>query len=318
MNAVIKQGEARRMSALESMATRLNVTTQTLQRTLMNTVFQKCTEAEFIALVIVSNAYDLNPILREIYAFPKKGGGIQAIVGYDGWIKIANNHPQFDGIEFVHIEDGNGNLKAVEGVLYRKDRNHPTKKMVYLKEFKRNTEPWNNSPNHMLDVRCFCQTVRLGLGIPLGVEGIDNVETAQNVQTLTPTVLPSHEELAARLPDQRGTEAGVPFDAETGELEPVGFTEVDEETARQLDAQTLEGGRADHEHGDQHDGTDSAPAYAVWLETTHERIDAAISNAALRAIGEEIAEHADMLPEEVKDELRLHIDGRKAEILKGK
>ena len=164
----------RPMTALESLAARLDVSPKALQNTLVNTVFKGCSEAEFIALVIVANTYNLNPLLREIYAFPKKGGGIQAIVGYDGWIRIANSHPQYDGFETVHIEDKDGNIRAAEGILYRKDRARPTKKLIYLKEFKRNTEPWNNSPSHMLDVRCFCQTVRLALGIPLGVEGIDD------------------------------------------------------------------------------------------------------------------------------------------------
>ena len=127
-----RQAESRPRTALEKLAQRLDVTPQALTNTLKQTAFKGCSDAEFVALVIVANTYELNPLLREIYAFPKKGGGIQAIVGYDGWIKIANSHPQFDGIEFDHIEDGNGNLKAVEGVLFRKDRSHPTKKMVYL------------------------------------------------------------------------------------------------------------------------------------------------------------------------------------------
>lgn len=231
----VEQGHVRKMSALESMALRLNVSTTSLQETLMQTAFKGCSKAEFVALVIVSNTYDLNPLLRQIYAFPKKGGGIQAIVGYDGWIKIANDHPQFDGIEFEHIEDSAGNLKAVEGILYRKDRGHPTKKLVYLKEFKRNTEPWNNSPHHMLDVRCFCQTVRLGLGIPLGIEGEDNIDADVGSVRSQPVILPSRDEPAA--------EETETIDPETGEVletDARGMTEVDEDTARALDEATVD------------------------------------------------------------------------------
>ena len=231
--------EQRPRNALESLAHRLNVSPSSLQNTLKNTAFKGCSDAEFIALVIISNAYELNPLLREIYAFPKKGGGIQAIVGYDGWIKIANTHPQFDGIEFVHIEDGNGNLKAIEGILFRKDRNHPTKKMVYLKEFKRNTDPWNNSPYHMLDVRCFCHTVRLGLGVSLGVEGDENLDVEGG--TVAAQSVPSRQSLAQELNDEIpdfGKRAQAQHDPETGEVlktDGRGMTEVDEETARQLD-----------------------------------------------------------------------------------
>lgn len=243
--------KARPMNALEAMAARLNVSAVSLKSTLVQTVFKGCSDAEFVAMVIVSNTYQLNPLLREIYAYPKKGGGIQAIVGYDGWIKIANSHPQYDGYESDHIEEENGNLKAVEGILYRKDRNHPTKKLVYLKEFKRNTDPWNNSPHHMLDVRCFCHTVRLALGIPLGVEGIDDLDAGLTIEQ--PAVLPSIEQFAG----QQASERKEAHDPHTGEVLPrnprTGMTEVDEETARALDAGE---GRADHEHGDQHDGTD--------------------------------------------------------------
>jgi hypothetical protein len=259
-----------KMTAMESLAARLDVSPGSLQETLTQTVFKGCTKAEFVALVIVSNTYNLNPLLREIYAFPKKGGGIQAIVGYDGWIKIANNHPQYDGFESDHIEDREGNLKAIEGILYRKDRSHPTKKLVYLKEFKRNTDPWNNAPHHMLDVRCFCQTVRLALGIPLGVEGIDDINVAGEVAKSDAMILPSAVDFAAEVQQSAGRDT---IDAETGEVmerDPrTGMTEVDEETARQLDANdgtlspdnpTAAEGRADEHHGDQHD--DDRPTLA--------------------------------------------------------
>lgn len=236
-----------KMTAIESLAARLNVSSSSLQTTLKNTAFKGCTDAEFVMLVIISNTYELNPLLREIYAFPKKGGGIQAIVGYDGWIRIANRHEQFDGLEFDHIEDGNGNLKAVEGILWRKDRSRPVKKMLYLKEFKRNTEPWNNSPNHMLDVRCFCHTVRLGLGVSLGVEGDENLDVDQIDVGGEPTVLPTRKSLAEELNDEIPAfdKKAEQVDTATGEViedaqaEPVdsrGMSEVDEETARQLDA----------------------------------------------------------------------------------
>jgi recombination protein RecT len=91
-----------------------------------------------------------------------------------------------------------------------------------------------------------------------------------------PVVVPTAEQLdAVQIEDRSGTEAGVTLDMETGEIitDPrTGMTEVDEETARALDQQH-EGGRADHEHGDQQDGTEDDPA--VWIDTMHDRIEAA-------------------------------------------
>jgi hypothetical protein len=62
-----------RPSALEAMAARLNVSAGSLTSTLKNTVFKGASDSEFVALVVVSNAYGLNPLLKEIFAFPAKG-----------------------------------------------------------------------------------------------------------------------------------------------------------------------------------------------------------------------------------------------------
>lgn len=254
---------ARPRTALEALANRLSVTPQVLQNTLKNTVFKGCSDAEFVALVIVANEYALNPLLREIYAMPKKGGGIQAIVGYDGWIKIANSHPQFDGYEAVHYRDARGVVEAVEGVVYRKDRSHPTKKTIYLKEFKRGTDPWNNSPNHMLDVRGFCQTIRLALGVALGVEGDENIIDGGEIQP-QPQSLPSRQPAADDLNDEIPALNAGAYDQQTGEIvetDERGMSVVDEETARALDANdgtlspenpTAAEGPADEDRGEAH------------------------------------------------------------------
>lgn len=72
-----------------------------LVQTLKQTVFKgDVTDAQFNALLIVATQYGLNPFTKEIYAFPDKQNGIVPVVGVDGWARIINNHPQFDGIEF--------------------------------------------------------------------------------------------------------------------------------------------------------------------------------------------------------------------------
>jgi phage recombination protein Bet len=304
---------ARPMTALESLAARLDVSPSSLQETLLQTVFKNCSKAEFVALVIVSNTYNLNPLLREIYAFPKKGGGIQAIVGYDGWIKIANSHPQYDGFESVHIEEQNGDLKAIEGVLHRKDRSHPTKKLVYLKEFKRNTEPWNTSPHHMLDVRCFCQTVRLALGIPLGVEGIDDLDAGVARMSTDATVLPSNGQFVEH--------AGVAeehHDPETGEVSPrderTGMTEVDEETARELDA--AQGYGDDADYGDEGDASDEdqQPAWAVPVAGIRQLIENATDQRSWTRADTEFQKIVAGLPDDVAAEINNLLAAKRREL----
>ena len=57
-------------------------------------------DAQMTALIVVANQYGLNPFTRELFAFPDKNNGIVPVVGVDGWARIINSHPQFDGMEF--------------------------------------------------------------------------------------------------------------------------------------------------------------------------------------------------------------------------
>jgi len=58
-------------SAINLMASRLSVEPAKLYDTLKSTVFQKATNEELLALVVVANEYGLNPFLKELYAFPE-------------------------------------------------------------------------------------------------------------------------------------------------------------------------------------------------------------------------------------------------------
>lgn len=298
-----REAERRPRNALEALAKRLDVHPKSLTDTLSKTVFKGANDAEFTALVVVANAYNLNPILREIYAFPKKGGGISAVIGYDGWVRIMNENPQFDGIEFNHTLDDKGSIVAVEGVIYRKDRSRPIKKIVYLKEFKRNTEPWNNSPSHMLDVRCLCQTVRLAFGVSAGVEGDESLDVDGGA--LTAQSLPSRQTLAEELNDE------IPaFDKETGEVAPTGMTEVSEETARELDANdgtldegnpTAAEGPADEQRGEDHN--DDKPAWFGKVQWIRTAVAQAKNKQHLKDADDEFTRIRVGLPDEVIEEL---------------
>lgn len=237
--AAREANENRPRTALEAMAQRLKVSPQTLQNTLKSTVFSACrNNEEFVALVVVANEYGLNPLLKEIYAFPAKGGGIVPMVSIDGWIRIMNEHPQFDGIEFDHIVDEKGNLVAIEAVIYRKDRNHPIKVVEYLDENKRGTEPWKMMPSRMLRHRALIQGARIAFGFSGVVSEGDEIELV--AQPMPAPALPSAKSLAEELDDEIPAfdgKTGEQVDADTGEIrtDSRGMTEVDEETARQLD-----------------------------------------------------------------------------------
>ena len=93
-----------RASALALMASRLSVEPTKLLDTLKATVFKGASNEELLALVAVSNRYGLDPLTKQIYAFPSKGG-ITPVVSIDGWLHILNSQPQFDGIEFEYEDE---------------------------------------------------------------------------------------------------------------------------------------------------------------------------------------------------------------------
>lgn len=116
------------------------------------------TDAQMSALLIVANQYGLNPWTKEIYAFPDKNNGIVPVVGVDGWARIINGNPAFDGMEFR--EDA----ESCTCIIYRKDRSHPVSVTEYMSECKRNAGPWQSHPRRMLRHKATIQCARLAFG----------------------------------------------------------------------------------------------------------------------------------------------------------
>jgi phage recombination protein Bet len=139
---------------------------------------------QFAAFLLVAREYGLNPLVKEIYAFPSKGGGIQPIVSIDGWLRMANDHEQFDGIEHHDHLDDSGNLVSITARLYRKDRSHPTTVTEYLTECRQGTEPWKKWPARMLRHKATIQAIRYGLGF----SGIVDPDEAERIAPAAVTV----------------------------------------------------------------------------------------------------------------------------------
>lgn len=129
---------------------------------------QNVTDAQMSALLIVANQYRLNPWTKEIYAFPDKGG-IVPVVGLDGWARIINEHPQFDGMEFEQDND------SCTCRIFRKDRSHPVAVTEYMSECKRSTQPWQSHPKRMLRHKATIQCARLAFGFA-GIYDQDEAE----------------------------------------------------------------------------------------------------------------------------------------------
>lgn len=156
---------AGKRSVLISMSERYGMEAVAFEATLRATVVPKDTSREqFAAFLLVAKEYGLNPLTKEIYAFPTRGGGIQPIVGVDGWVHLINSHVQCDGIEFDDIPDENGNLSAITCRIYRKDRSRPTPATEYMAECKRPTDTWKQWPRRMLRHKALIQAARYAFG----------------------------------------------------------------------------------------------------------------------------------------------------------
>lgn len=163
---------------------------------------QNASNEEFAAFLMVAHRHGLNPITREIYAFPKKGGGIQPIVGIDGWMTLINSHPNFDGMEFEDHFDKSGALTAITCRLYRKDRNRAVSVTEYMEECKRPTEPWQKWPARMLRHKAAIQAARYafsfsGIIDPEEAERSPDVITGQVVAPPPPPAVEHKQEADA-------------------------------------------------------------------------------------------------------------------------
>jgi phage recombination protein Bet len=171
-------------SAMQLMASRCNVDPAKLHQTLKSTVFKGATDEEMLALVVTANTYQLNPLLKEMYAFPKKGGGIVPMVGVDGWLKIANRQENYDGMSVEVFGDGKTPTHATCEI-YLKNRTHPVKVTEYFEECRRNTDPWNQMPRRMIRNKVMIQAIRVAFGIG-GIFDEDEATDIAGTRNVTP------------------------------------------------------------------------------------------------------------------------------------
>lgn len=183
MNAVTKT-EAPRPSLIATMAQKFNMDPRAFEATVRSTVMpSQHTNEQFAALMMVAKEYDLNPLTKEIYAFPAKGGGIVPVVSIDGWVNLVNSHPACDGFEF-EFEHADGKLVSCTCKMYRKDRSRPVTVTEYLAECKRNTDPWKME-HRMLRHKAMIQAARYAFGFS-GIYDEDEGSKIAEMRDVTP------------------------------------------------------------------------------------------------------------------------------------
>lgn len=141
-----------------------------------NQVGAVVTNAEMAVVAGVCATYGLNPLVKECAAF-LSGGKLQVVVMIDGWYKLVNRHPDFDGVECVENLDQSGNVVSVTCRMYLKSRSRPVVVTEYMAECINKKSPvWAQWPIRMLRHKAYIQCARMAFGF---TEFIDDDEASR-------------------------------------------------------------------------------------------------------------------------------------------
>ena len=241
---------ATHVSLIEKIARKYGVDAGRMLATLKATAFRQrgdkpISNEQMMALLVVSDQYELNPWTKEIFAFDDKGS-IIPVVSVDGWARIINSHRAYDGVEFRYSDDmvtmTGCNIPApawCEASIYRNDRSRPTVVREYLAEVyqpprgeKGYPGPWQSHPARMLRHKTLIQCARVAFSFA----GIYDEDEAERIvaRPANPAAVAggNAEELTARL-TQRAAEpvvVDVDFTEAPAEVEePAVRIELDDE-----------------------------------------------------------------------------------------
>ncbi|CAB4122276.1 bet_lambda, phage recombination protein Bet [uncultured Caudovirales phage] len=195
-------------SLLQTIAAKYGVDPEKMLTTLKATAFKSdkepVTNEQMMALLVVANQYDLNPWTKEIYAFPDKKNGIIPVVGIDGWSRIINSNPLFDGMDFIDahemIESATNEHKPcpawIECRIYRKDRSRFISVRerfaeCYRPPFKGQygpvVGPWQTHTSRFLRHKAMIQAARIAFGFA-GIFDPDEAERIREATNITSVV----------------------------------------------------------------------------------------------------------------------------------
>lgn len=132
-----------------------------------------CDDRQAMKFLMLCRSRKLNPFEGDAFLIgydTKDGPQFSLITAHQAFLKRAEMHPDYDGMEsgvVVRTQNGRGPLEQHEGdfvddgevlvgawaTVYRKDRSHPTKRILKLSTFKKAFGRWNDDPAGMI-VKC--------------------------------------------------------------------------------------------------------------------------------------------------------------------
>lgn len=118
-----------------------------------------------LALLRIARQHHLDPLKEEVALALYDDCHWQAYITVEGYSKLLNSHPAFNGIVFTQSpEHTNGIPIWMECAIYRKDRSCPIVVREYFEEVKGDQAIWQKMPRRMLRHRVMQQCARLAMG----------------------------------------------------------------------------------------------------------------------------------------------------------
>lgn len=160
-------------------------------------VAKDCTETEFKYLFYMASKYGLDPLKKEIWSVKFKDKPVMVFASRAGWLKIAHDSGQFDGIETtVEFEKESENNKityinkakkpySATCVIHKKGCSHSFSETVYFSEYDKKQALWITMPVTMIkkvaEVQCLRKTFSVsGLYSPDEMPSITEENTNGN------------------------------------------------------------------------------------------------------------------------------------------
>lgn len=148
---------------------------------------------ELIQYAALCKNAGLDPATSEVSPLVQRDR-ISLIIGVDGWTRIANRDPNFDGIEYKFSEEtvkaGSHEVpKYIDTFVYFKNRSHASFWRTPYDEAFRSTSPvWSSMPLQMLQNRATTNAIKRAFGLAGIVDNEDVQYIKQNEIDVTNAV----------------------------------------------------------------------------------------------------------------------------------
>lgn len=155
-------------------------------------------DQEMVMFINLCKFQKLNPFLNEAYLIKFGSTPAQIIVSKEAFMKRAENHPKYKGLEAGIVVDRGGEIVEIEGAIklgddkllggwckvYREDRERPVTSKISLDEFSKSQATWKQMPLNMIRKTAIVNALREAFPDNLGAmfteeEALDRKPTEQ-------------------------------------------------------------------------------------------------------------------------------------------